>query len=394
MGLLWARNKRFTFQVALHVDEMSLVTSVTGYYYCKLRLVNNSKSPLQTTPFIAITTRQMVKNNCVSWRQKFEFTCKLDADPQSGVLKHCFVRLSVRKETKGGRTAAKVGFVDLDLAEFAESNHTTRHRLLDGYKQQIRLDNSILKIAVGMTLLSDCPCYEVPIPHDMTLRLTTEASDKLEGSLVDSSSSEYGSVRSYVFSSHRSRMPSSISQGSSGCGSLSSSCSDSDSSETPSIISQGSSGHGSLSSSSSDSDSPGTPIIISQGSSGYDSLDSSFCDSDSSGTPSIISEDSCTVDTIASYASSPDSDGPPENAYSSLDELPLELTLFIGYRREFTVENTRVDSEDIVSELMADHGFAFTCEDSSLSTLSTNIWVSSATKASYLQDSTCGLFFA
>lgn len=40
-----------------------------------------------------------------------------------------------------------MGLVDLNLAEFAGSNHTSRHCLLEGYQDKNRLDNSLLKVS-------------------------------------------------------------------------------------------------------------------------------------------------------------------------------------------------------------------------------------------------------
>jgi len=230
--------KKFKFQVTLLVDELTSVTSATGFWYCKLRVMNGI---LNSGTYVDHTHRKMVVDNCVSWKHKFEFTCKLSADPQSAVLERCWARLSIRKEIRGGRTAAKVGLVDLNLAEFAGSNHTSRHCLLEGYNDKNRLDNSILKIIVGMQLSSGDPCYKVPKPHDKALRLPTEAAIDTDGSIVDSDSSGFGSLprqnkkhfevseaiferghkrdssavsQKSDYGSHHSRTPSSISQGS------------------------------------------------------------------------------------------------------------------------------------------------------------------------------------
>ena len=70
-----------------------------------------------------------MKDCTVSWRHRFEFSCKLTADQYTGELDFQGVRLSVRKE---GRTDSKIGKVDLNLSEFAGSNSTQRHCLLEG----------------------------------------------------------------------------------------------------------------------------------------------------------------------------------------------------------------------------------------------------------------------
>eukprot|EP00062_Callorhinchus_milii_P014914 gi/632964563/ref/XP_007898458.1/ PREDICTED: protein FAM102A isoform X2 [Callorhinchus milii] len=94
---------------------------------------------------------------------KFNFICKMSANPVTGVLDPCICRVSVRKELKGGKTFSKLGFADLNLAEFAGSGSTARCCLLEGYDtKNTRQDNSILKVTIGMQLLSGDPCFKTP----------------------------------------------------------------------------------------------------------------------------------------------------------------------------------------------------------------------------------------
>ena len=62
---------------------------------------------------------------------------------------------------KGGRSYQKLGFADLNLAEFAGSGSTLRRCLLEGYNARHRQDNSILKVTIKMTLLAGDPCFKV-----------------------------------------------------------------------------------------------------------------------------------------------------------------------------------------------------------------------------------------
>ncbi|KAG7233990.1 hypothetical protein INR49_006292 [Caranx melampygus] len=49
------------------------------------------------------------------------------------------------------------------MAEFAGSGSTVRCCLLEGYDtKNTRQDNSILKVIIGMTLLSGDPCFKTP----------------------------------------------------------------------------------------------------------------------------------------------------------------------------------------------------------------------------------------
>ncbi|XP_072096410.1 early estrogen-induced gene 1 protein-like isoform X3 [Mobula birostris] len=88
----------------------------------------------------------------------------MSANPATGVLDPCICRVSVRKELKGGKAYSKLGFADLNLAEFAGSGSTARCCLLEGYDtKNTRQDNSILKVTIGMQLLSGDPCFKTPV---------------------------------------------------------------------------------------------------------------------------------------------------------------------------------------------------------------------------------------
>lgn len=178
--------KRFKFQVTLYIDELNSVPTINGFLYCKASLKNGGT-------YTQNTSRLNVSDHCVSWRSKFEFSCKMSASPNTGILDPCIVRLSVRREVKGGRSAMKVGYVDLNLAEFAGSGQTSRHCLLEGYDDKIRLDNSILKIVVGMQLLSGDVLFKTPAVRDVAFQLPEETNG-IEPQNLDGESSGFGSL--------------------------------------------------------------------------------------------------------------------------------------------------------------------------------------------------------
>lgn len=55
---------------------------------------------------------------------------------------------------KGGRSYFKLGFIDLNLAEYAGAGSVTRRFLLEGYDSKHRLDNSMLTLSLKMHMLS------------------------------------------------------------------------------------------------------------------------------------------------------------------------------------------------------------------------------------------------
>ncbi|KAI9537086.1 hypothetical protein NQZ68_028213 [Dissostichus eleginoides] len=131
---------------------------------------------LRTFGFDLHVRKQEVRENCVRWRKRFTFVSKMSANPHTGVLDPSVCRVSVRKELKGGKAYTKLGFTDLNMAEFAGSGSTVRCCLLEGYDtKNTRQDNSILKarrrvfrdkkrqkVIIGMTLLSGDPCFKTP----------------------------------------------------------------------------------------------------------------------------------------------------------------------------------------------------------------------------------------
>ncbi|XP_015681044.2 protein FAM102A-like [Protobothrops mucrosquamatus] len=140
------KKKKFKFQISFTLEELTAVPFVNGMLFCKIRLLDGGD-------FVTLSSREEVQENCVRWKKKFPFICKMSANPTTGLLDPCICRVSVRK----------LGFTDLNLAEFAGSGLTARCCLLEGYDtKNTRQDNSILKVTIGMTLLSGDPCFKTP----------------------------------------------------------------------------------------------------------------------------------------------------------------------------------------------------------------------------------------
>lgn len=95
-----------------------------------------------------------MRDHKVHWGQKFTFPCKMTATASTGIMERCVLRISIRKESKGGRSFNKLGFVDLNLAEFAGAGVIHKKALLEGYDARHRQDNSMLHFTLTMLLLS------------------------------------------------------------------------------------------------------------------------------------------------------------------------------------------------------------------------------------------------
>ncbi|XP_028328322.1 protein FAM102B-like [Gouania willdenowi] len=162
MSFILMKKKKFKFMVDFDLEELSSVPFVNGVLFCKVRLVDGG--------FAEESSRESVQANCVHWRKRFSFLCKMSANAGTGVLDPCVCRVSVRKELKGGKSFAKLGFADLNLSEFAGSRSTVRRCLLEGYDtKNTRQDNSILKVVITTQLMCGDPCFKTPPSTAMTL---------------------------------------------------------------------------------------------------------------------------------------------------------------------------------------------------------------------------------
>ncbi|XP_053099492.1 protein FAM102B isoform X1 [Hemicordylus capensis] len=174
MAFMMMKKKKFKFRVDMELDELSSVPFVNGILFCKVRLLDGGG-------FNGESSREVVQANCVHWKKRFSFMCKMSASATSGLLDPCICRVSVRKELKGGKAYAKLGFADLNLAEFAGSGNTTRRCLLEGYDtKNTRQDNSILKVLISMQLMSGDPCFKTPPSTAMSISIAGEPESLLE----------------------------------------------------------------------------------------------------------------------------------------------------------------------------------------------------------------------
>lgn len=153
-----SKKKKYKFQVEFEVDELSNVPFVSGTLFTKVRLVDGGS-------FTECTNSAEVVGHSVQWKACFKFCCKMVSNVTSGVLEPCFCRVSVRKEMKGGKSYQKLGFADVNLAQFAGAGKSVHRYLLDGYNtKRRREDNSTLKISVHLIMLQGDPCFKVPNP--------------------------------------------------------------------------------------------------------------------------------------------------------------------------------------------------------------------------------------
>ncbi|XP_063043542.1 early estrogen-induced gene 1 protein-like isoform X2 [Engraulis encrasicolus] len=168
-----------SFSVSLFLDELANVPRVTGWLFCKVRLLDGS--------YKEETESNEVFQNTVQWRKEFVFQCRATVNGSTGVLGSCICRVSVRKDKKGGKCFDKVGYVDLNLVEFIGSGYVTRHCLLEGYSgKHSKSDNSFLKVRLHLQLLEGDPCFRVPVQPAVSTTSVTPVGRSLSTSPLNS----------------------------------------------------------------------------------------------------------------------------------------------------------------------------------------------------------------
>lgn len=155
--MAFIKRKTVKFSVDLQVCHLSDVPLVNATVFGKMRLLDGGS-------FEEATERVEVKNHSASFNTRFVFCCRIPCDQNSGALEKCLCRVSIRKEQKGGKSFYKLGFVDINLSEYAASGieGMSRTYLLNGYTSNQRLDNSKVCIKIAMAHQSADPFFRVP----------------------------------------------------------------------------------------------------------------------------------------------------------------------------------------------------------------------------------------
>ncbi|KAM3728904.1 EEIG family member [Dirofilaria immitis] len=171
--MAFLKRRGYKFHVDLELLHLSDVPLVNAVLFAKVRLLNGGA-------FEGVTERVQVLNHSANWNSHFNFLCRIAPDPLTGVLERCACRISLRKEQKGGKSYSKLGFVDINLAQFAASGveGITRSYLLDGYGINQRQDNSRILIKVTMNHQSADPIFKVPRIESLSEELILNPMDR------------------------------------------------------------------------------------------------------------------------------------------------------------------------------------------------------------------------
>lgn len=154
--------KKYLFQVYLELVELTNVALGNEFIFVKIRQKNGGKLNY-------LSSKSEVHQHKVVWNEKISFQCKTQANSSTGILNESYLRFSVRKETRLGGIF-KLGFVDVNLSEFAGCGKQSGKYLLEGYSSLTRLDNSILRFYIDMQLISGDPLFKRhPNPNQESL---------------------------------------------------------------------------------------------------------------------------------------------------------------------------------------------------------------------------------
>lgn len=175
------KKKRYKFQVDLTLNELTEVSFGKAVLFAKVRQLDGGS-------FQKTSDREEVVNHAVKFKDEFKcsFPAKMAANSSTGVLDSCKCRVSIRKEEKGGRNFRKIGFVDLDLAEYAGAGPSTQRYILQAYDTSHRLDNSLLQIKLNITLREGDLVFSRPMTRSQPILLPGE--EDRNGSLLRDSS--------------------------------------------------------------------------------------------------------------------------------------------------------------------------------------------------------------
>eukprot|EP00040_Diaphanoeca_grandis_P019753 m.104586 g.104586 ORF g.104586 m.104586 type:complete len:265 (-) comp27576_c0_seq4:58-852(-) len=161
--------KKNKFKVELLLDKLLAVPYVQEHFFVKIKMLKGGD-------VCGVSDRQQVLNHEVVWNQTMHFEAKLYTDV-SGTLIPCFVQASIKQETNGGKSSAKLGVVIFDLAPFAKGGMMTKRYLLQAGNGAEVKENSVLKIGVKMTQISGDPVFRTD-PLDATTTQQQQKSDR------------------------------------------------------------------------------------------------------------------------------------------------------------------------------------------------------------------------
>ncbi|KAF8569197.1 hypothetical protein P879_04264 [Paragonimus westermani] len=174
------RRKGYQFEAVVKLHSLISVPYVNAVTFAKLRLLNTRHSS-QYSP------RVEIRNHTVTWNTEHRFLCRFRSNMETTILEPNILKISIRMETKGGKSFYKVGFVSVDLACFTALGDVTSRRryILEGYNEKHkRLDNSLLLVSFSMRQLFGDTCFRAPPENLSNCLIEPPDSDESDSALT------------------------------------------------------------------------------------------------------------------------------------------------------------------------------------------------------------------
>jgi hypothetical protein len=174
------RKRRHTFDVDLKVERVLSLPYASGKFFFKIRLLNGGNH------VYTCQERFEVHENKVEFNVRDQFPVKMTSRIDNFTLDHCFCRISIRKEGRGGRSFEKIGYYDLDLASVAGSGDESKACLLNGYQQTNSSPaNAYLEIRMKLTVLEGDHIFRRPDSDHPYIKVEQVSSNKIHDSFTD-----------------------------------------------------------------------------------------------------------------------------------------------------------------------------------------------------------------
>eukprot|EP01135_Chromosphaera_perkinsii_P002373 Nk52_evm27s222 gene=Nk52_evmTU27s222 len=179
---------KIKFKIQLSVQELTSIPYVSGTLYARIKVKNANR-------FTGETAKRRIADHSVLWNETFEFVCSIPKDETSGVLDSCICKISIRMATKGGMLYEKVGFVNIDLSNYAGCSSSEGKLLIQGYDSQRRRQmNSILKFSTVIKHISGDPVFKARSFYGKNIDSFLDRAEQSDNRLTDLKASE----RSYM----------------------------------------------------------------------------------------------------------------------------------------------------------------------------------------------------
>jgi len=188
--MMIGRKKRFKFEVELTLDELTEVAISKATLLAKVRQLDGGS-------FTSVSEKTEVQNHSVRWDNNvFKFPAKMTANASSGVLEACKCRVSVRMEERSGRHFKKLGYVDVNLSEYAGAGPSTQRYILQAYDSSHRMDNSMIQLSLNITLVEGDIIFSRPMTRKEPILLPGEEARRKSKAFTSSNSGTSSRVSS------------------------------------------------------------------------------------------------------------------------------------------------------------------------------------------------------